>query len=79
MRSVLNQYIGDCNLLGQEPMRELIHAEIMKILDQLLTWTSQSSVTDRDVQQLLLLAVSKAHTEVLPLLGKILANINGLA
>jgi len=79
VRSVLNQYIGDCNLLGQEPMRELIHAEIMKILDQLLTWTSQSSVTDRDVQQLLLLAVSKAHTEVLPLLGKILANINGLA
>lgn len=73
-RAVLCQYVGDCKILGQEPLRLILQNELKKVLQELDTCKQEQWLLEPRFHNLILEAMSNAHREFLPTLQGILTS-----
>lgn len=71
-QAVLFQYIGDCKILGQEPIRRVLNTEITCILEDFVVYAQKMMSVSKDVQELLLRAIGCSHIEHQALLQRAL-------
>lgn len=71
-RAVLCQYVGDCKILGREPLRLVLRNELKEVLQELDNCKEESWLLEQGFRNLILETMSSAHREFLPMLRRIL-------